>query len=165
VTRNMSVEGPVTGTLPSVPHYFSTLIFHQEGGVERYYEVNYKFHGDKNYKSSGFFVQTWHYLVRPTRSAEKAIRYRVERVLARAGVKKITRFKYVASVQFPAKGTGKLRAMRHIARVVLSDDDFKFLYAKGYLRLLHVEEEGCSLSDKYRNVIFGLSPLQNRIAA
>ncbi len=164
MSKNISVEGPLKGVLPHVPHFFSTLIFRNEGGVEKYYEVNYRFHG--TYKSTPPFNHWWQYLVRPTRSAENALRYRAERVLKRAGVR-VTRFKYMASAHFLKRDAGQersVRAMRHIMSVTVSDEDFSFLQSGGMLRLLYEGDKEVSKAEKHRQVICGILPLLTRLS-
>ncbi len=165
MSKNISFEGPIEGVLPHVPHFFSTLIFMNEGGVEKYYEVNYRFHG--TYKSTPRFNRWWQYFVRPTRSAESSLRYRAECVLRRAGVR-IVRFKYVASVQFLKRNVGDkrfARAMRHITSVTVSYEDFEFLQSGGMLRLLYEGGREVSRAEKHRQVICGILPLQTRLPA
>jgi len=163
-SARIEVVPPLTRVLQFGSHFFSTLIFRQEGGVETYYELGATYHG--LYPSMRPFRIWWQTYIRPTRKAETAIRYRVEAVLKRSGTT-VIRFRYIATVKMPAISIhlSSRVAMRHITAVTISAEAFALLHSRGLLREVPQGDTTTTLAEKHRQIIFGLLPIQNRQTA
>ena len=99
----------------------------------------------------------WRVYVRNMRSGPEAVKARVKRVLARAGIKALQN-QYVTTVVLPAD------FKRHVASVKLSDNAFMRLYEQGYLKLIHTEEAGLPPEQIVKKAIPHLLHVQRHFA-
>ena len=161
MNHNVTVADPVTESrLPNIPHYFSTLVFREGSGEKEYYELSAKFHG--KHRSSDRFSLRWKKVTRILHAAPEAIWLRTRAVLWRARIR-ADKFRYMAVVQFLDQKSN-VRAMRHVSSVTVSDADFDFLLSEKLIRRVPVTQKA-TREEQYRAVIFGLTPLQARLAA
>jgi hypothetical protein len=160
-THKVVVTEPITeAQLPSMPHYFSTLVFREGAGEIEYYELNAKFHGA--YRSSWRFKKHWEQVTRRLNTPRDAVWLRTRAVLWRAHIR-AENFRPLAVVHLLNK-EGTVYAMRHVSGVTVSDSAFDMLLQNKQIRRVSTKDDG-SPKEKIRAVIFGLAPLIARVAA
>ena len=148
--------------LPSLPHYFSTLVFRDGAREKEYYELSARYHGV--YRSSERFKLQWQRVTRILYTAEEAVQKRTRAVLWRSRIRPASSPRYMAVVHF-VDSLWQVRAMRHVTSVTITDSDFDFLLAEKFVRRVPIRQPYENRQELHRAVIFGLAPLAARVAA